>query len=226
MVLAGGVRLRAFPWWVDAVENLRNIANAHRVEAQVNADAHAGVYTGKRGAMIVDVVASRQRNYLARVRPIVARWEAANEQHSIYWLAEHPLDATQFGLSEAEAVTILEVARNLRGYAVTEGLPGPREEDAVCSRWAQGRGQLEHAPRLDPVVGCVKGIGLALFAYMRMRSGADAIKPDIRVKKALRHLGFAVPDDDHAVLILAKAAAEEIRVSRLVLDQLLWRFQS
>lgn len=76
------------------------------------------------------------------------------------------------------------------------------------------------------MVGCVKGIGLALFAYMRMRSGADAIKPDIRVKKALRHLGFAVPDDDHAVLILAKAAAEEIRVSRLVLDQLLWRFQS
>ena len=72
-------------------------------------------------------------------------------------------------------------------------------------------------------MGCVKGIGIALFAYMRMRSGADAIKPDVRVRKSLRSLGFVVPGDDHAVLVLAKAAAIEIGVSRLVLDQLLWR---
>jgi hypothetical protein len=36
------------------------------------------------------------------VKAIVANWEATNQQHSIQWLAEHPLDATQFGLSEAE----------------------------------------------------------------------------------------------------------------------------
>jgi len=55
-----------------------------------------------------------------------------------------------------------------------------------------------------------------------MRSGADAIKPDIRVIRALRSLGFSVPDGEHAVLLIAKAAAGEIAVSRLVLDQLLW----
>jgi hypothetical protein len=52
-----------------------------------------------------------------------------------------------------------------------------------------------------------------------MRSGGDAIKPDTRV---IRALGFSVPKDDHAVLLIAKAAAGEIAVSRLVLDQLLW----
>ena len=55
-----------------------------------------------------------------------------------------------------------------------------------------------------------------------MRSGADAIKPDVRVKKGLLSLGFSVPDDEHAVLLVATAAAEEIGMSRLVLDQLLW----
>lgn len=215
-------RLRAFPWWTGALENLQNITKEHGVEAQIKADAYSGVYDGKRGAMIVDVVASRQRSYLTRVKAIVADWEAANEQHSIRWLAEHPLDATRFGLSEAEVVTIFEVARNLRAFTVNEGPLGPDGEDRACGMWAQGCGELEHAPRLDPVVGCVKGIGLALFAYMRMRSGADAIKPDSRVKSAMASLGFVVPDDDHAVLILARAAAQEIGVSRLVLDQLLW----
>ena len=167
-------------------------------------------------------VASRRRTYTTRVKRIVADWEAANEQHTISWLAEHPLNAAQFGLSDAEVVTIRNVAGNLRDFAAHEQLLGPDGEDAACRLWADECGELEHAPRLDPVVGTVKGIGLALFAYMRMRSGADAMKPDSRVKQALRKLGFVVPDDDHAVLILAKAAATEIVVSRLVLDQLLW----
>jgi hypothetical protein len=75
--------------------------------------------------MIVDVVASRQRNYRSRVKAIVANWEATNQQHSIQWLAEHPLDATRFGLSEAEVVTIFEVARKLRAFTLNEGLLGP-----------------------------------------------------------------------------------------------------
>lgn len=160
--------------------------------------------------MIVDVVASRQRNYRSRVKAIVANWEATNQQHSIQWLAEHPLDATRFGLSEAEVVTIFEVARKLRAFTLNEGLLGPDGEDSACGMWARGCGEFEHAPRLDPVIGCVKGIGLALFAFMRMRSGADVIKPDIRVKKAMVSLGFVVSNDDHARLVLAKAAAQEI----------------
>ena len=59
-------------------------------------------------------------------------------------------------------------------------------EDEGCLRWAHGVAGLEHAPGLDPVVGSVNGIGPALFAYLRMRSGADALKPDLRVARALR----------------------------------------
>lgn len=216
-------RLRKFPWWDGAADTLRKFANDHGDRAEAEARTYASVYTAKRGAMVVDVVASRQRTYQTRVKAIVAKWEGSNQEHSINWLAEHPLVAAQYGLSEDEAVTIHNVANNLRAFTASQGLRGPGGEDAACGIWASGCGELEHAPRLDPVVGCVKGVGIALFAYMRMRSGADAIKPDVRVKKSLRSLGFVVPEDDHAVLVLAKAAATEIGVSRLVLDQLLWR---
>jgi N-glycosylase/DNA lyase len=63
---------------------------------------------------------------------------------------------------------------------------------------------------------------MALWSYMRMRSGANAIKIDVRVKRALRELEFPVPDDDHAALMIAKSAAQEVDLPLLVLDQLLW----
>ena len=57
---------------------------------------------------------------------------------------------------------------------------------------------------------------------MRMRCGADAIKPDLRVANALRQLGFDAGNDPHSILVLARAAATELGVGLLVLDQLLW----
>jgi len=88
-------------------------------------------------------------------------------------------------------------------------------------QWAQGVAGLEHAPGLDPVAGSVTGIGPALFAYLRMRSGADALKPDLRVARALCKLGFHVPGGEHAILVVAHAVADEMAISLLVLDQLL-----
>jgi hypothetical protein len=61
-----------------------------------------------------------------------------------------------------------------------------------------------------------------LFAYLRMRSGADALKPDLRVARALSKLGFHVPAGSHATLVVAHAAADEVAINLLVLDQLLW----
>jgi hypothetical protein len=109
------------------------IANAHGAEAQMNADAYAGVYNAERGAMIVYVIASRQRTYRMRVKRIVADWKAANEQHSMHWLADHPIDAAEFGLSAAEAVMIQKVATNLRAFTVNEGQLGPEGEDTACT---------------------------------------------------------------------------------------------
>ncbi len=208
--------------WDSAVENLRGLESEYGEEAQARALNYAAVYSGARGAMIVDVVASRQRRYQSRVIQIVSDWKNANAEHTIAWLADHRLEREDYGLSDNEVDTIQEVAKRLCSFAAQQGLTAPDQEDQVCRLWADRYGAFEHAPMLDPVVGSVKGIGLALFAYARMRSGADAIKPDVRVKKGLRSLGFSVPDDEHAVLLVATAAAEDIGMSRLVLDQLLW----
>lgn len=79
---------------------------------------------------------------------------------------------------------------------------------------------MEHAPGPDPIAGSVNGTGSALFADLRMRSGADAIKPDLRMSPSLRKLGFQVPAGEHAILVVAHAA-DEASTSLLVLDQLL-----
>ncbi len=213
------------PNWVSAIGNLHALKTSHGARAEGDAAGYVAVYEGCRGAMIVDVVSSRQRKYLTRVQKMVADWKAANAEHTIAALAENRLDAAQFGLAESEIETIATVAQRFRTFAAAEGLADPADEDRLCRRWADRFAPFEHAPALDPVVGSVKGIGPALWSYMRMRSGADAIKVDVRVKKSLRRLEFAVPADDHAVLIIAKAAAEEVGVSRLVLDQLLWAME-
>lgn len=96
------------------------------------------------------------------------------------------------------------------------------EDDGVIA-WAQQQHPIRLAPRLDPYVGCVSGIGIALFAYLRMRSGADALKPDGRVRASLDKHGFAVPrGSDAALLLLAEGVAEELGITAFALDQLLW----
>jgi hypothetical protein len=168
--------------------------------------------------MVVDVVASRRRPYLSKVRRIVDGWRAQAVQPTLAWLAANPPDAARLGLTANEPETMRQVAENLGAFARGRGL----DEDEGCYAWAEGVDGLEHAHRLDPVVGSVPGIGPALFAYMRMRCGRSAIKPDVRVGRELRRLGFEVPADEHAILIVAKAAAVELGVDLLTLDQLLW----
>jgi hypothetical protein len=128
------------------------------------------------------------------------------------------VEAVEFGLQRTEPVTLQTVAANLLSFCRAEGLG----EDEGCEEWAARVQGLEHAPKLDPIVGGVSGIGPALFAYMRMRCGADALKPDLRVARALRDLGFDVPGDEHSIIVTARAAAAELDVSLLVLDQMLW----
>jgi hypothetical protein len=133
-------------------------------------------------------------------------------------LAQSEVDPKEFGLRRTEPLTLHTVATNLLSFCQAEELS---EEDG-CRAWADGVQGLEHAPKLDPVVGGVPGIGPALFAYMRMRCGADALKPDLRVADALRKLGFDSTGDQHSILVVARAAATELGVTLLVLDQLLW----
>lgn len=204
--------------WPEAVERLRALAASRGDGPQRAAAEYAGVYRGRRGAMVFDVVISRQRKYQSVVLPRVEKWVESVEEPSLASLADSQVNSKEFGLQRTEPVTLQTAATNLLSFCEAEGLS---EEDG-CRAWADGVGGLEHAPKLDPVVGGVPGIGPALFAYMRMRCGADALKPDLRVADALRRLGFNLAGDQHSILVVARAAATELGVSLLVLDQLLW----
>lgn len=210
--------LRKREGWGEAVTNLSNLVEAHGDSARTTATDYARVYEGRRGAMVFDVVFSRRRNYKARVLPRVLQWEDAVPEPTLRSLAFEPLAASDYGLMSAEPVTMRAVAENLLTFSTDEGLT----EDEGCRLWAREVDGLQHAHKLDPLVGSVSGIGPALFAYMRMRCGANALKPDVRVTKALRKLGFGVPGDGHSVMVVAQAAAAEVGLDLFSLDQLLW----
>jgi hypothetical protein len=214
--------LRRSPEWTVATENLRNLLAEQGNYARRRAESYGRCYQGRRGSMVIDVVTSRRRRYQQRVLPLVRQWEADSEEYTLHWLAEHEPSPDLYGLRSGEARTITTVARNLADFADGTSL----DEDQACRRWADEAAGLEHAPSLDPVIGVVPGIGPALFAYLRMRSGANAIKPDRRVATALCQLGFCWPKDEHATLVLAHAAADEAGIELLVLDQLLWWLES
>ncbi len=207
--------LRGFSWWDDAMAALESAYSAHGEAVRERALEHGNKYAGRRAAMVFDVVASRQRNYQARVLPMVEDWEQRGV--SLGQLAdEGPGDG--LGLRKGEALTMQEVARGLVRFATDHEL----DDEVGVKTWAEAVEALAHAPKLDPYVGCVKGIGPALFAYLRMRCGASALKPDLRVGRALRSYGFKVSDDVHELLIVSAVVADELTVSRLELDQLLW----
>jgi len=170
--------------------------------------------------MVLDVVASRQRKYAERVLPMAERWKKRVSAPTLEALVATQTSLEELGLRRTEPVTIVTVAQNLLSYGAQAGLD---DEDEICRRWADDTEGLEHGYELDPVVGEVSGIGLALFSYMRMRAGASAIKPDVRVRRALRDLGFHVPRGEHAILTVARAAAAEAGINLLTFDQLLWR---
>jgi hypothetical protein len=183
--------------------------------ARDNASRYGTRFAGDRAAMVVDVVASRQRRYSTRVTRLVAEFRTSGIT-ALYDLANCrsvPLP----GLRSGEAETMVAVAGGLLAWGVNN--PSPlNDDDHLVGSWAARAAPFDLAPSLDSFVGTIKGIGPAPYAYLRMRSGADGIKPDVRVRKHLIDLGFVVPRTDCGLLLVAWAAAEDLGVSKLELD--------
>jgi hypothetical protein len=183
-------------------------------------------HTGRRGLMVVDVVMSNQRRYDKIVAPMLKRWSEevrrSGGEPSLKWLAHHPLSSPTYPLRSTESETITGVALGLLRFGKEHGL----DEDGACIAWANSAQGLDIAPKLDPYVGVVKGIGPALFAYARILCGADTIKPDVRVIKELRALGVALPlGDAIAGFVVANCLSYELGITLVDLDQLLWYAQ-
>ena len=134
--------------------------------------------------------------------------------------SRHNLPIT--GLRTGEADTIIAECRGASCLGPSSYWIPPAHDESLVADWAEWSAPFDLAPRLDPWVGSVKGIGPALYVYLRMRSGGDGIKPDVRVRARLTELGFRPPPGDGGLLLTAWAAAEELGVRRLELDQLLW----
>lgn len=186
------------------------------------AAGYAARYRGRRGSMVVDVVASAARNYDRVKGAIVPGFEALGGGSDLAALASaDPAALKRLGLRAGEPATMVAVAQGLLRFGAEHGLEG---DETICAAWAERAEEWRRTPKLDPHVG-VKGIGIALYAYLRMRSGADAIKPDTWVASLLERHGAPIRDPKDALEVLecAEQVARAARIDRLVLDQLLWR---
>lgn len=209
--------LSLLPGWEDAMAGLRRQWDRHGETARTHARDHASLYQGRAAAMVFDVAYSRQRRYGTRVTQQVREFEDHGGIGSLEQLAtDGPGD--RWGLRKGEATTMQDVAAGLLDFPNA----GSDDEWERCRAWASWA-DFGIAYELDPYVGQVRGIGLALFHYMRMRAGGDTMKPDSRTRKALRDHGFPIGNGrPETVYLVAAAAASELGVTMLELDQLLW----
>jgi len=207
--------------WTQAMVSLQNLFQTHGAEAQEKAKEISKRYEGARALSVVDVVASRQRKYISRVIPMVDKYRNSREDHSLNQLrTKSPTDILQLRTSQDEGGVMQGVATGLLEFGEKYGL---ESDDLICEQWAKWVEPVVFAPKLDPYVGSIKGIGPALFAYLRIFCGADTLKPDVQTEKMFKKLGFNVPEkNNNALLLTAKAAAEELGTSMVVIDQLLW----
>ncbi len=203
--------------WDEAVQKVRQCLSEHHEKARNDADDFVAKYVSRRGPMVVDVVTSRQRKYESKVTKLVNTYVASAAALDLRTLVDKGSGLD--GLRDDEEDTIRNVARGLLKFGIDFQIT---DDDELVTHWSNLTFGLEVANNLDPYAGSVKGIGPALFAYLRMRSGGDSLKPDSRVRKKLAEFGFEPPATDEALWVLARVIAAELNVPMLVLDKLLW----
>ena len=187
------------------------------------AKQYYGRYAQRRGSMVVDVVASAWRNYDRVEKQIVPAFEKSVRTPDLKSLAKAIPNIP--GLRGGEAVAMQEAAAGLLRFAKERRPATLNDDEKIVKAWAKYAEPFRFTTKSELYVGSVKKIGPALFAYLRMRAGADAIKADVWVARVLEEHGatFKKATDAIEVTRYAEAVAEAMGVTRLVLDQMLWR---
>jgi len=187
------------------------------------AKQYFGRYAQRRGSMVVDVVASAWRNYDRVEIQIVPAFEKSVRTPNLKSLAKETPNIP--GLRGGEAATMQAVAAGLLRFAKEKRPAMLNDDEKIVKAWAKYAEPFRFDTKGEPYVGAVKKFGPALFAYLRMRAGADAIKADVWVARVLAEHGatFKKATDVIEVTRYAEAVAEAMGISRLVLDQMLWR---
>lgn len=172
--------MRKRPRWSEAVERLRDLAVSRGDGPQRAAEAYGEVYHGRRGAMVFDVVVSRQRKYQSVVLPRVEKWAAAVGEPSLAKLAQGEVEAKQFGLQRTEPVTLKTVATNLLAFCRAEGALGGRRVSGVGRRGPGPRACSEAGPDRGRSVGDRSGT-IHLHAHAMWRRRVEAGPPGRRL---------------------------------------------
>jgi hypothetical protein len=169
-------------------------------------------YRNRRGLMIVDVIASRQRKYDSYVVPtILPMYEANAKDLSISYLSSN--SPNYLPLRSGEAETMSKIARYLSDFGHINNLTS---DEILCAKWAEN--SLIANQLLD-----IKGVGPALLQYLRMLSGADTLKVDVRVLDGLALIGIPISwFTADGILEISKEIAAEVGCSLVELDQILW----
>lgn len=206
--------MHAIPRWSTIVAQVSKLARSKSFAEK--AAALSSLYVGKRGLMVVDVVASRQRRYEAYVVPVLlAEYQKQAQDLSLKTLVSNP--PTFLKLRDGEAQTIKEVAELILGL-----LPdGEKDEELAIKRLLE----LGFDDAWTEYPLAINGIGPALFNYLLILSGADTVKVDVRVRRALDLLGIdAEIFTDTGLLMVCRILANDVGCSLAVLDQVLWHF--
>lgn len=164
--------------------------------------------------MVVDVVSSRQRKYETYVKSkLVPQYKSKISDLSLSYLSMNAPD--WMPLRKGEAQTMSEVSKLLTSYGIENNIS---KEDEICFVWA-------HDVDAQQSMLDINGIGPALLQYLRMLSGADTLKVDVRVIETLRQAGLPVDwFSAEGIFQLCKSISREIGCSMVELDQMLWYF--
>jgi len=200
------------PGYGPAVETLRNTLSRHP-ELKEKAAGLGILYQGRRGLMVVDAIASRQRRYETYVVPkLLPMYESKATDLSLgslartqpYWLP----------LRHEEAKTMSAVAEKILSFGIAQQLIN---EDEICTAWSTDSEALIQMRE-------VFGVGPALSEYLRMLCGADSLKVDIRVINGLKALGIETDwFTPEGVLALATELSRDVPCTLVELDQCLWQ---
>jgi hypothetical protein len=202
------------PNWNYAIKQVRRVLGSDK-EVKKKAQEYGLIYRNRRGLMVVDVVASRQRKYLEYVVPkLLPQYEAKAADLSLLSLAKKA--PIWMPLRTGEAKVMQSVAKVLLDFGDRGGI---KDENDICLTWAEDSSA--HSDILD-----IKGIGPALLQYLRMRSGADSVKIDVRVMEELKNLHLPVEwFTSDGLLQICSELAKEANCSLVELDQVLWHLR-
>ena len=194
-----------------AIQEIRKVLDNYP-DVKIAARQLPRLYTGQRGLMVVDVVASRQRKYEEYVKPkLLPTYVDRAKDLSLASLADKAPNWMK--LRVGEALVMKQVAQII-DYSKKISESG---EDGLCKAWAEDNAYSSQVLE-------IKGIGPALYQYLRMLCGADSLKSDLRVKRGLQKLGLPIQwFTDEGVLELCMVLANEAGCTLVELDQCLYK---